>query len=969
MAITVPNQATASFADTSSEQIITPTAGNWLVAVVTLKMTDNSGPQISVGDWARNLWTLAYSGKVSASANNTAAQILTQVWVAPAVSYGGWPNLGVYTYALYASIFDVASGNVNVFEVAGMANGFLSVDSVTVATASGATSLSITLPAPAGGADCLMVGCAGTDNASGTVSVSSAGWTSLTQVTITSPNAQLTSAWRESTASQTVSWSSTVSTNWAAVAVAIKQTGTAPPQPNANWPALEFQLGFGQNLSTPVSAVQWTTLPNRLMPFSTQRGLQYELGFVQSSPTDLTLRNDDGAFSPRAAGSGTAVANGTTTTLIVSNTDGNTINVSDFFQLKSGGALKETSVFQVVSKVSATNTTITFARADGTPGGALVATATNDTYSACPIDIYLPYRILASWSGVRYPVTVGWIERWPQTWTDQHWGVVQAVAIDVIATLTAADTSVMRGEILRRNPQSYWPMNDKAGATVAQNQSRVGTTTLTSTQSSKGSGTSGTANFGASTQQLATSGNPPNNKTSLIGDTGSSWFDQGETTAECNAGDGFALVGNAGNDTTFPSIANGVTIMGITFFVNTSALSTNLLGFVSVATYDPTIFAIRNSAGTHTELKLSLDHGASAFPNWKVIVWDKGTNATTATTSTYQMGGGDFELWGLTFNQTSWSAYGYTSGSVGVTASGSCNLNPGFGRINIGGEADSAANGFCLPGMYMHVAIFPRILTNGEFGDFYKAMTSGVFFSAGVNDAINRCLAFAKWNGARVLNSTSVLVGTNVVQSTVAEKIATLADYEGGVVFSDAAGQLQYRARGRAANQTSKATIGDRPDLGEIAFIGESGNFEVDFDPTYLYNIVSVSNTGTQTTWQINPSSTTFTSQNLASISKYGARTLGKTVALQSDSDASNLVNALLAKYSTPKQRVSSVLIDVVKSAQWAFALSVEVGDVVTFNRRPIGAPQISITCVVLNVTHTVDAPDKWELTLVLAPR
>lgn len=972
MALSVPNQSTGTgFTAYSSEQIITPTAGNWLVAVVSIKSVDGSNPQVSVGDWARNLWTLVYSGTVPASTYNSTAQILTQVWVAPAVQYAGWPNLGVYTYALYASAFDVATGLVNVFEVAGMGSGFLTVDSVTVATASGATSLSITLPAPAGGADCLMVGCAGTDNSSGTISVSSAGWTALTQATGVTPSATLTSAWRESTASQTVSWSSTVSTNWAAVAVAIRVTGTAPPQPNPAWPAIEFQLGLGQNLSTPISAVQWTTLPNRLLSFQTQRGIQYELGFVQSSPTDLTLRNDDGALAPRTGGGGTATANGTTTTLVVSNTDGATMTVGDFFQLKSSGTLKEVNVFQITGISAGTSTTVTFARADGTGGGAQAATATGDTYSACPIDIYLPYRILASWSGVRYPVAIGWIERWPQQWDDPHWGVVQAVGIDTIATLTAADVSTVQGEILRRSPQSYWPLNDGAAATTAQNFGS-GTTTLTQTSSTNGTGSNGTAAFGASTQAVNDAGFPgPPLASSIIGDTGTGWSESGLTATEL-ATQGFALVGSPGNDTTFPSIANGVTILGMSF------TTSNDMSTIASMTVDPTVMAIRSSSGTGglaTRIKLAITHGAvTPYPN--VTVWDKTTGASTTTSCSGGNSFGDrFQLWALVFNQTSWKLYFTSLPGTGIISvgSGTANMGPTFGLIDLNGEADSTTNGRFFNGVVAHVAIFGRMLTAAELKDIWNAMNSGTYAYPATNESIHHKLGFVGWKGARALTVSTVNTGTDILASTIAEKVASLADYEGGRLFSDAGGQLRFTARSRAATQTARATLGDRPDLGEVPYVGGSSDLQVDFDATYVYNTVTLANKGIVTPHAPVNSTTLFTASNTASAAKYGSRTLGKTVSLANTTDVTNTVTYYLNKYSTPQLRLATVKIDAVKSgasvaATWPFVLGVEVGDVVTVKRRPIGAPAISFTCIVLQVTHDV-GPDKWDVTLTLAPR
>jgi hypothetical protein len=290
--------------------------------------------------------------------------------------------------------------------------------------------------------------------------------------------------------------------------------------------------------------------------------------------------------------------------------------------------------------------------------------------------------------------------------------------------------------------------------------------------------------------------------------------------------------------------------------------------------------------------------------------------------------------------------------------------------MDIGGEADSTDSGFFFSALHAHLAIFPRQLTLDELYSINQAMHFGYPIAAGINDAIQRKLYYVNWIGSRVLNTTSFGPGSDILgTSPIAEKIASIADYSMGSLFSDATGQLQFRAHDRAATQTSRAVLGDRPDLGEIPYIGDAGNLETDFDPTFLYNKINVSNSGILTSWNPGRGIQNYTVINSASAAKYGLRTLGKDISLYNSSDGLTIANNLLAKYALPKQRVSSVLIDVLTSQQWVFALSVEVGDFVTFKRRPIGAPAITINCIVLNITHTVDPPSKWELKLVLAPQ
>src|SRR5437879_4722434 len=193
MAISVVNQWTVAVADIDAEITTFPTSGNWLVAVVTARVTDGSAPLLNLGDFSRNVWTLLYSDTAEAHAG---AQLQAEVGACPAAMFAGWDFLNVYASAMQISASDVGSMCVNVFEVAGMGNNALTVDSVTPGTASAAASLALTAPAPSGSADCLMVATAVADSATA-ITPSGAGWTGLTPVTRSGPDTRVAAAWRE----------------------------------------------------------------------------------------------------------------------------------------------------------------------------------------------------------------------------------------------------------------------------------------------------------------------------------------------------------------------------------------------------------------------------------------------------------------------------------------------------------------------------------------------------------------------------------------------------------------------------------------------------------------------------------------------------------------------------------------------------------------------------------------------------
>lgn len=945
MALTVVNQTTTFGGVGDFEVFVTPTPGNWLIAAVAWHSFDGMNPIMSVGDHCRNIWTLLYSTTTQAFVSHPTAQLWLQIWACPTIAYDGWPNLGVYLASMAGGADDSLTPVISIIEVSGF-TGALTVDSVTLATATSATSLSVTAPAPSGAANCLVLAAAAVDNSTPALSVTSAGWTALTPVLGHGPDTDLAPAWRASTTGQTASWSTTAAANWVGAVAAIRETGTVPAQPNPSWPAVQYQLGLGYDVSTPLSAVAWTDITPRVVEFDTQRGIPYDLGVAQSAETNLKIRNKDGAFTPRAAATASATAAGTTTTIKVADASATGIYVSDYFNVKtSSGALKELTAFQVVSTASAGGTTtITF-----TPA-AKVATATGDVYAGVAVDVNLPYRVLATWNGKTYPVATGYVERWPQTWEMRNYGYTTPVAVDTLATLTAANPTATRGEILRRSPHSYWPLSDASGAGLATNIGGSGTAQLVQSTSIYGVGADESADFGVTTQGIQKSFAE---KANLAGDSGSGWQQTGLTAAEL-VKLGYALVSPA---TSFPPISGGVTILG-TFFQSLADYQV-----VFNATIDPTVFIIRNTdpgAGISQGSVLKLtQHGASDGPG--VVVWDKGTHAATTT----NLGSGvnglsaeDFRVWAITFNQTSWT---YVDGE-GHTQSGTCNLTDSFTSISIGGEADRFWNGRTTPGIYAHIAVFPRRLTAGEIKAIGDTVTYGGLRSETTNRRIQRKLDTVNWRGARVLNVSSITMGLEAEGGTVTDVANSVAADEDSLLFVDSAGQMQYRARGRVYVQSVRYVLGDRDDLGEIPY---DPDVTYDFDSTFVYNEVDTSYPPLKSA----PGATiTSVATDPVSAKRYSVRSLARATRLAAAGDTYNLAWWLLSRYAYPQLRVEQVVIDAASNPNaWPLCLGVEVGDLVTLNRRPLNAPMVSSSCRVLQIQHATE-PGKWQTTLTLGP-
>ena len=295
MAFTVPQQWTGTGGRDDVHVGVQPTAGNWIIATISYRAVDGSEPLASVADMARNWWMLL------GSASNAATGTRVEVWACPAVDYASFPLDIVYTAVSHIHASDVGSVCVNVAEVAGFANNFPTVVSVTPLTAASATSFTITLPAP--GAQVFVLAAAATDNVAQTVAWPGFGWGALTQVTRPGPDLTLTPAWTALAVTWDATWTTAAPVNWTGVVIALAETGDVWPQSNPNWPATRLRLGPVVGQETPLPRVTWTDETSRFEALvGAQRGVQYELGRPQAGTASLTMRNFDDGVTPSAAG-------------------------------------------------------------------------------------------------------------------------------------------------------------------------------------------------------------------------------------------------------------------------------------------------------------------------------------------------------------------------------------------------------------------------------------------------------------------------------------------------------------------------------------------------------------------------------------------------------------------------------------------------------------------------------------------
>lgn len=535
-------------------------------------------------------------------------------------------------------------------------------------------------------------------------------------------------------------------------------------------------------------------------------------------------------------------------------------------------------------------------------------------------DLYTPYRLLAAWGGKVYPVSAGWLEEAVRTWRTAHHGYVDWSVVDALASMGQDVPTALRGDILRRRPYAYWPLDDPSESTVAANASPRSSTALQVTQSKYGVNQA-TQAFGAATN--------------LDGDTGTGWQQQGLTNTDTKQG--FALIGA---DPGFPSISGGITICGVAR--PDDDLNPQPDGGV-------TLCILRsNDARSPTVIKFWMEAGLGTP---MVTVWDKDTAAATTTAGTFGIAQMKPIPWVLRFNRTGWRL---THQDSGAEFSGTCDLPDSFRSISIGGEADEVHNGNCGNVVHSHIAVFARELTDGEVVQLMDRAFLGHKRGELIDLRAQRYMATGGARLPRALDASTLTGSLDNQSGVLLQRMADLADQDAGLLFGDAAGNMRFRTGTVGYQQAVRWTFGEDNASGEIPI---DPAVRITSGPTYLYNRVNVNNLG-EAARDLSPlvwSDRAHAAVDAASADRYGIRPLDRATNLYYTGEAQHLAEWLLAQYHLPTQRFAEVTINAASyPAAWAMLLAVEVGDLATVVRRPVGQAEIRASCRVLQVKPTL---------------
>ncbi len=550
--------------------------------------------------------------------------------------------------------------------------------------------------------------------------------------------------------------------------------------------------------------------------------------------------------------------------------------------------------------------------------------------------VYVPFRLTALHSHRVYGVFQGYMERWPQTWVDAHFGIVPGVGVDAWAMFTATISTVVRDEFLVDQPTVYWPCADGSSFSSAVNIGMSTNQTKLVTKVSPFGAASSTTSFGDSSMLLA-------------GDTNTDWACNGLTSAQVNNGSSLVYSGPP-----LPPLSGvGVTVEFFAHpFVSGPVLAGSWIVFAMIGASGPILALEQDTLG-----------------RFHVLTWNVNTGAMTDHGFTpFGLGGVSF-LYSLLVTD---AGYTFRINGIQYVQSGTDTMASSWSYFTLNGRNDSFAAGQFGNVAFSHIAVYPRPLNVSRILTHWFAGFSAIDNELG-DFRVSRLISYLKWAPAqRIFNDANqvanLMTGAiDINGQVVGSAITNIAQTEQALLYVDRNGNLTYRIRQAATNQGIQAVLGENTSAGELSY---RVTLQLDFDPQYVNNDVQVTHVGMIPPNSSTPSSVDITLKNGASINQFGDHSLQVNSYFSSVTESTNLANYLLSQYSEPLMRVAQVeLIPGANPTQFPTLLGLDIGDRITLKRRPIGAPVITLNVMIIGVHHQIEwKTGKWTVKLDLMP-
>jgi hypothetical protein len=256
-----------------------------------------------------------------------------------------------------------------------------------------------------------------------------------------------------------------------------------------------------------------------------------------------------------------------------------------------------------------------------------------------------------------------------------------------------------------------------------------------------------------------------------------------------------------------------------------------------------------------------------------------------------------------------------------------------------------------------YAAEYETALGPTQFVNLYNAWkTACQGESSGARYArILRYAGFAGGVNTDTGNTTSMGPATDIVGGDAMTALSNVVQTENGSQFVGADGSITFRSRGSRYNSLAPVyTFGDG--VGEYRY----EDLQLDFDSTHLSNSVAMTQ---QTTGSV------FSAQDSASIASYFTRTLTRTLNTTNALECQDASDYYVSRYKQPLTRVNSIkLHPSANPSLWPVLLSLELGTRIRINRRPPGAPTITVDCFVEQISWDMDSSNEAWVTLQCSP-
>jgi hypothetical protein len=537
--------------------------------------------------------------------------------------------------------------------------------------------------------------------------------------------------------------------------------------------------------------------------------------------------------------------------------------------------------------------------------------------------------------GTWYPIFTGFTERWPTTWADGGtYGQVALTAVDTFALLSQVQLKeVFLEEIESHSPRFCYGLNDPAGVTSFADM--TGNLPSSPVVYSK----AGTGNW--------TSGNSVSAASATGGFTGST----GTVVHSAPSNPGSASASSA---TMLDLTAAGIS-------GPESNAWTRMVAFrcSATATSNQVIWDAKTSSGDGAfegHIRLYLDSGG-----WlRMTVNAKGSDASfgLVTLASTNLADGNWHLvmfgWDPAVSTWRYSVDGVQTDSSGTAVTPMACAVDAIGAL-WNPATRTATNVYA--GDLAFVTEFPSLLASSDMTQLYTTWRNSATgeSSASRYARILRYSGYAGTSNVGTGLTTAMGPADNLSGTDVVSALNDVVTTENGEHFVAADGTITFRGRGVRYNALSPAiTFGDGS--GEMPY----EDVQLDFDPTHLGNVVEVTQT---------PTGTVFAAQNSASVSTYYTRTMTRSLNTANALECQDAADYLVSRYSQPLTRVQALKVhpSAVPSL-WPTMLALELGTRVRINRRPPGAPLVSVDCFVEQIQWDMDDKGDAFVTLQCSP-